>query len=65
MKRYYVITHPVYGEIVKQDDNITAARAWVKRAFPKDACTVHPERQYKFCSDCQSSPCCCMVRADA
>lgn len=62
---HYQVWHPAYGAIVKTDDNIKAARAWAKKAFPREAVTVSRTWQNRFCDDCRCAPCCCMVRADA
>ncbi len=61
---HYQIWHPVYGAIVKTEDNIKAARKWAKSAFPREAVTVSRTWQNRFCDDCQCAPCCCMVRED-
>lgn len=63
MPNYSVHVHGEY-ELVKTDDNIAACRAWAKKAFPKKRVTVQRDHGYRFCVDCQCSPCCCMVRAD-
>lgn len=65
MDKYYQVWHPEYGAIVKNDDNIKAARAWAKKAFPRVAVTVSRAWQNRRCDDCQCAPCCCMVREDA
>lgn len=59
----YRVSHPVYGVILKLDTNIAAARAWAKKAFPREAVTVS-RAVNRFCDDCECTPCCCMVRRD-
>jgi hypothetical protein len=63
MPEYHVTVAGEY-DFVKIDDNIKACRAWAKRAFPRHVTTVTREHPYRFCPDCQSAPCCCMVRED-
>lgn len=60
---YQIVVHGHY-DFIKKDDNIKAARAWAKKAFPKMAVSVSRHFALTFCGDCQSSPCCCMVRRD-
>ncbi len=60
---YHVYVAGEY-EFVKRDENIKAARAWARQAFPRHRVTVQREGAYRFCGDCQSAPCCCMVRED-
>jgi hypothetical protein len=62
--RYYHVDVVGKYDFVKRDDSIAAVRAWAKKAFPRMAVRVSAQR-YRFCGDCQCSPCCCMVRSDA
>jgi hypothetical protein len=64
MVNYYLVTVAGEYEFVKRDDTIKACRAWAKRAFPHKSITVQRDRPYRFCGDCQSAPCCCMLRSD-
>ena len=63
--RVYIVRTVKYGDLRKQDDNIRAARQWAKRALgAAEVINVSREYRARFCDDCRSAPCCCMLRRD-